>query len=518
MKPTSNDSDKDRARRAKAFDRRKQAAIDGIHLPTLFELYCRMPFYGNSIKLDMQAFSERLLPRVRGDGEAARDSRRYLSEMTVNVDIELCLNASAALDALRLEDSRRRETWVEASNRCLFYAACHGHAMAMAGVAGMLGHLAEKPDTPPEAIGDLALISVGLMLMASDFVQAWTFSRKDVRELAFERGTLLYDRVHRELNRTVSATTAESTDQVGNAPDPVLSSSSNDVSAAPTVVVLRQLGNSDIGEAKKIEKEFKEIRGKPLPLSPLPNLDAIGETLNAEFPHANLVTRVLLSALVGRPHIAMRPTILVGPPGSGKTAYAERFLDILEVPNETYPCGGVADSTIAGTSRRWSSGEPSLPVAMIRRHASASPAVILDELEKASLSRQNGSLYDALLSLFEVQTATKWVDPYIQAPVDVSHVLWMSTANTLKGIPAVLIDRCRVILFPEPRTKDLPTIAHQMLKKLAEKRGLKPDWAFSFSVEELDAMSRLWSKRSLRTLERLVEAVFMAREKAMTRQ
>jgi hypothetical protein len=520
MKPTDGDSDSEqgRIRRAKAFERRKRAAIDGVHLPTLLELCRRMPFYGNSMKLDMQAFSERLLPRVKGDGQAARDSHRYLSEMSVNVDLELCLNASEALNALRAENSRRREVWLEASNRCLLYAACLGHPPAMSRIAGMVGQWAERSDMPCESVCELTLSSIGWMLLASDPLTSCAPSSKDYRGTAFERGSLLYERVHWELHRVVPANGADATERSRAHSDTSEYLSANEVGAVEKVVVVQRLGNADIGDGKRIEKEFREIAGKPLPLTPLPDLAIVEKALDAEFPYASSVTKTFLSSLAGKQHIAMRPTILFGPPGCGKTTFAERLLDLLEVSNESHPCGGASDSTIVGTSRRWHTGAPSLPVAMIRRHASASPGIILDEVEKASQSRHNGCIYDALLGWFEPQSARKWVDPYVEAPVDLSHVVWLGTANSLKSLPAVLLDRCRAIRFPEPRPSDIAAISHQMLKRLVDRRGLNPGWAFPFTREEFTAMSKLWSNRSLRTLERLVEAVFMAREKALTRQ
>jgi MoxR-like ATPase len=54
---------------------------------------------------------------------------------------------------------------------------------------------------------------------------------------------------------------------------------------------------------------------------------------------------VILRDLVARDFIAMRPTVLVGPPGCGKTTFAQRLGELLGLPFETYPCASVNDSS-----------------------------------------------------------------------------------------------------------------------------------------------------------------------------
>ncbi len=97
---------------------------------------------------------------------------------------------------------------------------------------------------------------------------------------------------------------------------------------------------------------------------------------------------------------------------------------------------------------------------------------MLDELEKTGTSRHNGAVGDVLLGLFEPQTSARWFDPYIQAPADLSHVVWIATANTLEGIPVPLRDRSRVLRFPDPGPEHLPRIAAHLLKAQLIERGL----------------------------------------------
>src|SRR5690606_3514235 len=122
--------------------------------------------------------------------------------------------------------------------------------------------------------------------------------------------------------------------------------------------------------------EFEKSVPRRLPLPDVPDRAAMRTRLTTEFPWAVSIADEILKGLVGRYHVLIRPTILLGPPGCGKTRFSRRLIEELGVPYELVSCGGLSDSAIGGTPRRWSSGEPSLAVMAVRRHESAGPAII----------------------------------------------------------------------------------------------------------------------------------------------
>jgi ATP-dependent Lon protease len=226
----------------------------------------------------------------------------------------------------------------------------------------------------------------------------------------------------------------------------------------------------------------------------------------------------LLNRFVGRDHVHIRPTILVGTPGCGKTRLARRLCEELAVPFELVSCGGLNDSSIGGTARRWTSGEPSLAVMSVRRHRCAGPIIILDEIEKVGTSRHNGNVHDVLIGLFEQETSSRWFDPYVESPCDLSHVSWLMTANTLATVPSVLLDRCRVIAFPEPGPEQIDVLAPRLVERIYVDAGHDPRWAMPLEQFELTALADHWRGGSIRRLQQLVETLVEARERHRVRQ
>nr|WP_289624920.1 AAA family ATPase [Sinorhizobium sp. 7-81] len=250
----------------------------------------------------------------------------------------------------------------------------------------------------------------------------------------------------------------------------------------------------------------------------MPELTVVRARLIAEFPYALAIVDKVLEGLSGRPNVHLRPIILLGAPGSGKTQFARRLTEELGTPCVLISCGGLSDSAIGGTARRWSSGEPSLAVMVVRQHECAGPVVILDEIEKIGTSRHNGNVHDVLIGLFEPQTSSRWHDPYLQAHCDLSHVSWLMTANSVEPIPAALRDRCRILRFPSPGADQLPLLATRILERLYIEAGYDPRWATPIEGFELDALASVWTGGSIRTLERLVEGLREARERGRRRQ
>ena len=535
------------------FERRSRAAREGRHLPTLDELLRGSPFMGDSVTKDAQAFAERLLSRLPvTTGDALAGLRIALEALTVTpTALDFCEAQSAFLAVHKEQDAqdpfadfnvydldekeaqRQRQRWMwrckgrvpypeEHAVRCALYATCSGHKEAgwlVAVEAASMALTVGRSETSAYALHALGWLSVVAPLLpsASKRLQAHLGYSRRPESVAKHIANRLADRLDTlETLEAASGTPKrgsiweslkkqavdeETEDEPASPPEP----------AGGGVLVMMEIGNAETSDGKKVVREFEKLTGKLLPLIPLPDLAAVRRTLAAEFPYAVGVIDAVLNPMAASDHVRFRPTILVGDPGCGKTTFAERLLEELGAESETYSCGGVSDSAIAGTPRRWSTGEPSLPVALIRRWKTASPGIVLDEVEKTGTSRHNGHMLDALLGLLEPRSSTNWHDPYVEAAVDLSHVLWVCTANSMEGVPGPMRDRCRIIRFPSPRPADLDMLASTLVGRIVADQGLDPRWARPLDGEELDALRDAWPGGSVRRLYRLVEGVMAVR-------
>ncbi len=513
-----------RARRARAFKRRSDAARAGIHLPTFGELLRMQPFCRDNLLVDASQFAERLMARIKLQTATMELTVDALRTMTVSPAIADCMDTALALRFCVAEDKRHAEMWEESARRCEFYASILGDHASMWKIAGYAIDLAYDRNTPDDEALDYGVSAIGWILQATGKVDSWPrpWSPNHVR--AHEVGERMLDRFVEERDRRLleAKTEGKKADQFGSnliamagklSPDFDQEDTDDEEDSVPDVVVLNVIGNGDVADGKKIISEFKPILNIPLPLVTVPDLSVVRATLEREFPYAILIIDALLNSLEGLDHIKFRPTILVGAPGSGKTAFAKMFLSLLQVPYDVYSCGGVSDSSLAGTARRWSTGEPSLPLSLMRRYHCASPGIVLDEIEKTGSSKHNGSLVDALLGLLEPSSSVAWHDPYVQAAVDMSHVLWLGTANSMDGIPAPLRDRCRRLVFPSPTAEYLVPLANSILRTLIDERGLNPAWALPLDAVEIEALRSAWPGGSVRALQQLVAIVLKVRDK-----
>ncbi|WP_286134549.1 hypothetical protein [Methylobacterium sp. Leaf123] len=129
---------------------------------------------------------------------------------------------------------------------------------------------------------------------------------------------------------------------------------------APRLVVV-----GDVSHVKKAGKgdgdpvkEAEAIIGKRLPLVPPPaNLAATRAELLAEFPHAERLIDRLLSPLASQESMRIPPVLIWGPPGGGKTRFARRLGEVLDLKPAVLSMAGATDSvTLTGTARGWATG------------------------------------------------------------------------------------------------------------------------------------------------------------------
>lgn len=508
------------ARAYQLFKRREKAVRGGARLPTEEELLRGMPFFRDDLTGDMREYGDRLARRLR------KRQRLDLQPIVSSLE-ELAVEQS--LDSLRAFEASLDDVPdvpgvpVNAARlRCLLYRAGFGDPDATAAIAGEMAILAMK---------DARTTHKPRMLWCS---LSWSAYSRDIAEQQRDgryRGYAKGLEFHHELrsysylfkNAILQAKPEEEKSEPAPkepAPEVEIDESSASAEAPPEgqVIVLREVGNTSVSQGKHVGKEFEKMAGRPLPIPAVPDLVAVRASLVQEFPYASSLIDHVLKGLMGRQHVRMRPTILLGLPGCGKSRFARRLAEELGAPFELIPCGGMSDSYLGGTPRRWSSGEPSLPVSAVRRHECAGPIIILDEVEKVGTGRHNGNAHDVLLGLFEPETSRQWHDPYVQASCDLSNLTWLMTANDVEPIPAALRDRCRVLRFPEPGLEHLPMLAVRIMERLYVERGHHPLWATQLEGFELDAIATAWSGGSIRRLERIIEQLVDFREQERSLQ
>ncbi len=503
------------------FQRRYRAAVDGQHFPSYPELLQGMPFFGNTLRQDIDEFVRRALASLIG-GETTSSLRDKLDALICRPSLDAIKGAADECRSKVVLLGADCEEW---TSRLQLYAAALGcnessvqtalDAICLSNSRG-LGERGSPGKLIRQALGWIATVEEH-------------FDSAEERAIAVstEGATLAI----RMVEDSAAGSLAPPDDAATGPSAPRLRLPRNatpqqelDHSAEQSgrnvdrVVVITGVGNRQTQDGKRAALEWRSLIDQPLPLVPTRDLVGVRSALLAEFPFAAAVIDKLLSDLSGRACVVLRPTILTGEPGIGKNRFAESLLRELGVPSWTYPCGGVSDSSLAGTSRRWSSGEPSLITSLIRQHTCASPGVILDEIEKVGSSKNGGNLLDALLAMLEPQTARAWVDPYLQAPVDLSHVIWFGTANDVSELPAPLRDRFRILRFPQPGPEHLQALASSLLAMAIRDQGHDPRWATPLTAEELECLGRAWTGGSLRRLKRLIEGVLAVRDHDFTLQ
>lgn len=266
------------------------------------------------------------------------------------------------------------------------------------------------------------------------------------------------------------------------------------------------------GGRKDQWSSFKEVAGEDLRLIPVRALFDNRAHLVHRFPHTAAAIDTILRDLASKHAVRLRPTLLVGSPGCGKTSLARAIGDALGLPSTIYGAGGIADSSAMGTSAQWHSARPSVALDLIRTSKVANPLVVLDEIDKTDSDRRNGALVDALLSFLEPTTARRYRDLALEVEVDLSWVNWLSTANDLAGVPAPLRDRFRIIEIPDPDWSHVGDLSRRILDDISIERRLRPGWIEPLATDELEVLRENWPGGSIRKLRRCLEVLVDGRD------
>lgn len=222
-------------------------------------------------------------------------------------------------------------------------------------------------------------------------------------------------------------------------------------------------------------KTYNRAFKSGLPVTRFPAPEAISR-LSERFPWMREPIRIVrthieLARKMGSTIAPLPPLLLVGRSGLFKTRFARELANTLGRPVHLEAMAGVTEaSVVTGSMRGFRPVEASL-AARAMLTGSATPAVILDKLDKATGGGLSGHPHAALLPFLDRESAHELRDRFLEESLDASLIFWIATANSIESIEPALVDHFVVCEISHPSQDAVPHLFELFEADLAGELG-----------------------------------------------
>src|SRR4051812_43318357 len=267
-----------------------------------------------------------------------------------------------------------------------------------------------------------------------------------------------------------------------------------DVYDVPAVEkALQELSPTSNEALRAIYEKMLRLGGQRFTVKPsaLPDMDSLFDDLPNFAAVLEDIRKHPALCIDSNDSVELPPMLLLGEPGIGKTHFARKLAELLGtgfgfVPMSSLTAGWV----LSGASSQWKNAKPGKVFDTFLNGDYANPVIVVDELDKAASDGQYDPL-GALYELLELDTATRFVDEFVEAPIDASGAVWLATANDASRIPEPVLNRMAVYEIDAPDEAGARRIAQTLYSEI---RGAH-DWGRRFpevlSASTLEKLSSL---------------------------
>jgi ATP-dependent Lon protease len=280
-----------------------------------------------------------------------------------------------------------------------------------------------------------------------------------------------------------------------------------DVYDVPAVEkALQELAPSANDALRTIYEKMLRLGGQRFTVKPsaLPDMDPLFDDLPNFAAVLEDIRKHLALCIDSNDSVELPPMLLLGEPGIGKTHFARKLAELLGTGYGFVPMSSLtAGWVLSGASSQWKNAKPGKVFDTFLNGDYANPVIVVDELDKASSDGQYDPL-GALYELLEIDTATRFVDEFVELPIDASGAVWLATANDASRIPEPVLNRMAVYEIEPPDEAGARRIAQTIYSEIRNGH----DWGKRFPEMPSDATLDKLAAMGPREMRRAIQSAF----------